>query len=545
MGEYVGWRIRSNNNKQDPEQYLSVHIVNGIFYFLLLMFGLFTLSTHVSLVFKFSFATLCKIFSIVSIPAAIIYFYYSTRKKKKLTLDYSTCLAIFLIAFAGLLLSVYINNPSGDDTSIASNAVFALQHPHSSMGFTINSLIKTNFEYWTAVWAISQANAYFWAIVSLVTNLSYVSSYHLIAPAISGAMIPFAWYVLVAKFSDEPWPAVAGAFTITIFLLILGEAPCCYGWFAFTRIWQGVAFLLSVILPLFVKLALDYFENPTAKNWAWLAACAICATGFSSTALFLIPAQALCCAGAYLFVSKEEKKIRTAALYMASVFYPIFTGLSVYTYSSKSVGSGTMAGGTTDIYKAFASVYVGKNSFAFWVVLVFLILAFFLTDEKERKFLFAWLVTGIVIFLNPITDSFVIKYMTSADPYWRLFYVLPFPLVMGVTVAKISSRFVRRQVFFPFYILLLTGMLALSNYTTNLPLWRTKIAKRYYKEMSFRFLEPKINSEIVADIKQIVKIAKKGSLLIPIRYSYITLFNSNLKLMARSRLDFMFYKRKR
>jgi len=63
MGEYVGWRIRSNNNKQDPEQYLSVHIVNGIFYFLLLMFGLFTLSTHVSLVFKFSFATLCKIFS--------------------------------------------------------------------------------------------------------------------------------------------------------------------------------------------------------------------------------------------------------------------------------------------------------------------------------------------------------------------------------------------------------------------------------------------------------------------------------------------------
>jgi len=52
-----------------------------------------------------------------------------------------------------------------------------------------------------------------------------------------------------------------------------------------------------------------------------------------------------------------------------------------------------------------------------------------------RKFVLAWIVAAIVLFLNPIIAPFIIKYVTTPNIYWRLFYIYPLVLLLGLTGA--------------------------------------------------------------------------------------------------------------
>jgi hypothetical protein len=55
-------------------------------------------------------------------------------------------------------------------------------------------------------------------------------------------------------------------------------------------------------------------------------------------------------------------------------------------------------------------------------------------------FIALWSLLAVGLFLNPIVSPLVIKYLTSENIYWRLFYILPFPLVIGVALAEVIQR---------------------------------------------------------------------------------------------------------
>lgn len=63
------------------------------------------------------------------------------------------------------------------------------------------------------------------------------------------------------------------------------------------------------------------------------------------------------------------------------------------------------------------------------------LLSAFVVRGRRRLFLLSWVLASVVLFLNPISATFLIRYVTSANAYWRLFYIYPFPLMAGIIAA--------------------------------------------------------------------------------------------------------------
>jgi len=68
------------------------------------------------------------------------------------------------------------------------------------------------------------------------------------------------------------------------------------------------------------------------------------------------------------------------------------------------------------------------------------ILTIGLLKNRNRRFVVTWIVLILAFYLNPLVSPFIIEHITTPNIYWRLFYLLPFPLVIGLSGAAISLR---------------------------------------------------------------------------------------------------------
>jgi hypothetical protein len=67
------------------------------------------------------------------------------------------------------------------------------------------------------------------------------------------------------------------------------------------------------------------------------------------------------------------------------------------------------------------------------------ILAIVLLQKRQRRFIIAWLGLLFLLYLNPLAGPIVMK-LTRQSVFWRLFYMLPFPLVLGLSGAAVALR---------------------------------------------------------------------------------------------------------
>jgi hypothetical protein len=67
------------------------------------------------------------------------------------------------------------------------------------------------------------------------------------------------------------------------------------------------------------------------------------------------------------------------------------------------------------------------------------ILAIALLRKHHRWFLIAWFSPLVLFYLNPFIAPILMK-LTSHSMYWRVFYLLPFPLVLGLCGAGVALR---------------------------------------------------------------------------------------------------------
>jgi hypothetical protein len=113
-----------------------------------------------------------------------------------------------------------------------------------------------------------------------------------------------------------------------------------------------------------------------------------------------------------------------------------------------------------------------KNVLGGPVVIAFLaagiILAIALLQKRQRRFLVTWLALLFLLYLNPLVGPIVMK-LTRQSVFWRLFYLLPFPLVLGLSGAGVALRLENKSpkwggiVFGTITVLLLAGHLPESS----------------------------------------------------------------------------------
>jgi hypothetical protein len=66
------------------------------------------------------------------------------------------------------------------------------------------------------------------------------------------------------------------------------------------------------------------------------------------------------------------------------------------------------------------------------VWLIALVLFIMIVKAWRRTFIIVWIAATCILFVNPWSARLLIDYVTTPNIYWRMFYILPFPLIVGV-----------------------------------------------------------------------------------------------------------------
>ena len=178
----------------------------------------------------------------------------------------------------------------------------------------------------------------------------------------------------------------------------------------------------------------------------------------------------------------------------------------------------TNVGENSPVNEDFPVTFLGHAGFFFeksgpatpLVLMGSTILTILMTSGMVRKFILAWIAASIVLFLNPIIAPFIIKYLTTPNIYWRLFYIYPMPLLVGLAGAKLfeyTSRFSK-----PARSALISGtvfMLFISHFvpfTTSVLYLRTEFGWPRYK------MPPAIERRAT----EVIAVAPPGPMLAPL-----------------------------
>ena len=427
-------------------------------------------------------------------------------------------LAVLCALGAGVALLACL--PNGDDVIYASRAVYFLEHPGVPLDLEYHDLAFADFS--TAYpLTLAYTLELLWAALSRVTPLSFLHVYHGVAPAVGGLLIPLGWFVLVSRFTSRSAHALLGAAAITAYLWVDGSTFNTFGSYAFLRIWQGKALLLSVGVPVFVAFSLDWLRRPGRDTWLRLFVVSVAASGFTSTALFLLPGLAgLLGAATLLAGGVDRRSLRRVIGYGAALAYPaavaVIVRLSMARADFSYIGEAFFPGD----YLGQVGLLVGPVPLTAIAFVGATGGALALAPPAERRFLGGWLLTAFVLLLNPVVTPFVIEYLTTANGYWRLFYTLPFPLMLGLFAAWLAQRRRagdRAALSAAGSLLVLTGVLNLA-----LPGATALGGQRFA-------LGPKLHPLLQMEVEAIVAKATPGPMLAPIpASSVVPLYTSRL-----------------
>lgn len=402
-----------------------------------------TVVTHIAQMAGMSFSA----YSIAGLCAAVIVPVFVLRSKISrdvfLTVRKAPSAALWLLLFSlgAAVLTLVSYRSSVDDADYVPNVIYCLEHPDEPMDFYIHYLDSGAEPFVSHHLSTSLPFERAQGIVAYFGHVHFLTVYYFFAPALFGFMIPLVWFYLISRFSFAPRAAVTGALFICLSLVLLGEQHRSFGNFAFNRIYQGKTVLLAVWIPLFAALTIDFFKSPSARRWIYLFITSVAAVGLSNSASVLIAVLAVvltvaCCVS---YVPNMKSRLLFGFCYLSTLVYPVLYGGSILLLSLNQVCKDSI------INRRFPLTFVGHFKYVFGpVALAFFIIAtigaIILVRRRERGFLIIWILLLTACCFNPLVAPFLVKYITGPNIYWRLFYLLPFPLVIGLCGAALAFR---------------------------------------------------------------------------------------------------------
>jgi hypothetical protein len=328
-----------------------------------------------------------------------------------------------------------------DDVNYAARAVWFLAHPDLplDLAFHDHAFFESPLGY---PLLLTYAGELFWAHLAWLLDVDFLDAYHRIAPFVGGALVPLAWALAIARFTQSARGAVLGAVAVCAYLGIDGVTHNGFGNYGFVRIWQGKVLLLALGVPLFTAFALDWLERPRRAAWLRVFLVAVSASGLSGTALFLLPLLALALGAGHLAArgAKRRPFLEVAGLGATLVHGAVLglwlrasTNPADYRYLGFEVG--------------FAESFLGQLTLVFPLAPPLAIVGFAVSTlaclallrADRRRFLLGWLAGIVTLALNPLVMPLVVEHLSTYNAYWRIFYALPFPLTIGVAAALLAE----------------------------------------------------------------------------------------------------------
>ncbi len=342
-------------------------------------------------------------------------------------------MALLGLGLLGAAVTLLAHRPDNDEVFYVNLALGAADHPemallkyeniHGIPGQRINAFYRV-----TSIEVLAGATSY-------LSGASAAAVSHWIFATLAGFLVPLAYGQLFRIIGGRGWIwGVAGAM---VFLLIDGSAHANWGNLAFVRLYQGKCIFLSIVAPSILAYGLRFGHRPTVRSWLLLCASLIAGTGLTSSAVWAGPVLAALA----LAVTWEPTRRGLARLAVGAgaTFYPLVVGLTL------KLGAGVEAGQSVSrveplglAEQGFVKVLDGNLA-----PLAVAMLAWLLVKPGPGSRFATVLPLGFALFLNPLAAPWVALHLTGIWTFWRVFWLLPMPALVGLAVIG-CRRLLRR-----------------------------------------------------------------------------------------------------
>jgi hypothetical protein len=340
---------------------------------------------------------------------------------------------VALVAAAAVCITLFASRPDADDAFYRSISATLLRHPQQPVLLHDTLYRLPDVPILLQFYRLSNYDVLV-ATLARLTGVDHLLVAYLVLPSLFAAFSVPGWAYLMRRIVPARW---SWALLILFFVVLaLGEMHRDYGNFAFVRLFQGKAILVTGMVPVIAGAALRFARHGGARHWLLLFAAGIAALGVSASALFVAPAAAaLGLAGGW---SANGASNRRFALGMLA---------STYVLGAGWVMASVAHGGAADLVSTSpmpAVMPILDDTWGVWstrLLLVALLSAWaFVRDPVRARYLSAGAFFFLLAVLNPYTVRVVADHLVGIRTYWRLTWTLPLPLFLAVLLDSVIER---------------------------------------------------------------------------------------------------------
>ncbi|GAB3780632.1 hypothetical protein [Dyella agri] len=453
------------------------------------------------------------------------------------TTDRGAVIWVLVACTLGALAATCLHRSDADDVIYVPKVLYLLAHPETRMDGLIPALAGNPMLSFPKAAATYYPTSYEFiqAVFAHATRTNFLTIYYVLAPcaaAIFGVLLIILNLRLLGQSARTA--AICAALLIPLFLL-MGESHRSFGNFTLVRIYQSKCAFIFTGIQAFIAASLLFFKEPGSSRWVALLVVVLAIAGVTTSALVMIPMLAI-----PLFVSwwctESHHRVTTASIAYGLALLPVAAfALDYRRYALERAGFGSdLNAGFPSTFMDQIELVTGGLSFppTFAAFALALGVCLYAWRTRQHAFLLLWTAITMALYLNPWSASGIIRFVTTENIYWRLFYLLPIPLtigmVMGYGIARIGTDSKAGR------LLPWVALLALGAAVTVVPTSVTRHGN------GVRIAPPGLTLDAyAADARACLRFARPGAILAPISLAQdMALFSADHTLVM-TRPDFM------
>ena len=337
-----------------------------------------------------------------------------------------------LVAAAAVCVTLVASRPDADDAFYRSISATLLRFPQQPVLLHDTLYRLPDVPILLQFYRLSNYDVLV-GTLARITGVDHLVVAYLVLPSVFAAFCVQAWAWLLRRIVPARWPWVLPILFLVV--LALGEMHRAYGNFAFVRLFQGKAILVTAMVPVIAGSALRFARHGGLRHWLLLFAAQTAALGASASALFVAPAAAaLGLAGGWSASAAGSRRFAVGILASVYVFGAGWAMASVTHGGQALVSSSPMPG----VPQILDDTWGGCSA---KLLMVALLAAWaFVGNPVRARYLSAGAFFFLLAALDPYTVRVVADHFVGVRTYWRLTWVLPLPLFLAVLLDGLIER---------------------------------------------------------------------------------------------------------
>ena len=280
------------------------------------------------------------------------------------------------------------------------------------------------------------------ATLASVTGLQVPFVYYVVLPTLMGFLVVIVQFLALRELNAG---RILGFAMVLVALVSWGDEHQCFGNFAFVRLFQGKAIVVSFFVPAILYCVARYLRAPSARNWTLLALTQVAAVGFSSNALVVAPLSAT----VFFLASLRGAgtRVKHISLGLLASGYSVLLLLVASSSYGWDRASATASSGLIQAMTAWRAaampdadaglhVVLGHGIRGYLALFALLGLAAAPIRPAARLSGSRLALAFLVIPLNPLVGQLLKPFAECMT--WRIFWTVPFPLMLGLFVASLA-----------------------------------------------------------------------------------------------------------